>query len=269
MQVSPVPITDFADARVDAYRNLKDRELAAGGGLFLAEGEFLVRRLLASDFPVESVLLSDRRVEEFIPLLRPGVPVYVAADEVMRQVIGYKFHSGIIACGRRKPSPTLQEICPISPIGQMDRRTFVICPEISNAENMGALIRLSAGFGVDALIIGPRCHDPFYRMSVRVSMGTIFSLPIVRSDDILKDLAWLKTEAKVELVASVLSSSAEVLKQAVRGNRLGLLFGVEAQGLDREVIEACDRRVTIPMHHGTDSLNVAVSAGIFLYHFMP
>src|SRR5206468_12821486 len=102
---------------------------------------------------------------------------------------------------------------------------------------------------------------------VRVSMGTIFTLPIAQSDDLLRDLRRLKEEWGVELLATVLDPSAQSLETARRGSKLGLLFGGEAQGLEDPCIAACDRRVTIPMHHGTDSLNVAVAAGIFLYHF--
>src|SRR5688500_2890915 len=105
-----IRIDSLADPRLDHYRDLKDRELAKLGGLFIAEGEHLVRRRLASDFPVESVLLAERRVEELSPLVPAGVPVYAAADGVVQGVLGFKFHSGVLACGRRKASPKLEEI---------------------------------------------------------------------------------------------------------------------------------------------------------------
>jgi tRNA G18 (ribose-2'-O)-methylase SpoU len=143
----------------------------------------------------------------------------------------------------------------------------VILPDISTVENIGALVRLSAGFGADAIVLGQHCHDPWWRQSIRVSMGTIFTLPVVQSDDLLRDLRRLREEWGVELAATVLDQSTEPLERATRPNKFGLLFGGEAQGLTPEVLAACDRKVTIPMHHGTDSLNVAVAAGIFLYHF--
>jgi tRNA G18 (ribose-2'-O)-methylase SpoU len=133
--------------------------------------------------------------------------------------------------------------------------------------NLGGLVRLSAGFGADAMILGERSHDPFWRQSVRVSMGTIFTLPIVQSENLLGDLLRLKSEWGIELIATVLDANAQPLAASRRKKRTALLFGGEAQGLDAEVVRACDRRVTIPMHHGTDSLNVAVAAGICLYHF--
>ena len=255
-------VENLDDPRLWPYRELKDRALDRGGGYFIAEGEHVVRRLLASDFAVESVFLSTKRVDVAADV-PAGVPVYVAPQGVMEGVLGFKFHSGVIACGRRKPRRTIDDVVP----KDAARLTLVVCPDISNVENIGSIIRLSAGFGVDALILGEKCHDPFWRQSVRVSMGTVFSLPIVHTDDLLRDLGRLRSEWGVELAATVLAADAEPLDRAVRSARFGLLFGGEAQGLEPAYVEACQRRVTIPMKLGTDSLNVAVAAGIFLYHF--
>src|SRR5687768_12606380 len=258
-----IHITSLDDPRVAPYRNVKDRELARDGARFIAEGEHVVLRLLASDFQTESVLLSERRADEFAPRVPAHVPVYVVPHAVMEQVLGIKFHSGIIACGVRKRNLTLDNVVPTD--GQ--RLTLVICPDISNVENIGSLIRLSAGFGADAMILGQRCHDPFWRQSVRVSMGTIFKLPLLQTDDLMRDMKRLRDEWNVQLAATVLNDDAEPLGLASRADRFALLFGNEAQGLGREWVDACDRRITIPMKLGTDSLNVAVAAGIFLYHF--
>jgi len=256
-------VDDLDDPRLWPYRELKDRALDRSGGFFIAEGENVVRRLLASDFEVESVFLSERRADAMADAVPQGVPVYVAPQAVMEQVLGFKFHSGVIACGRRKAKLTIDDVVP----RERERLTLAVCPDISNVENIGSIVRLSAGFGVDALVLGEKCHDPFWRQSVRVSMGTIFSLPLVHTDDLLRDLARLRAEWGVELAATVLHPDAEPLSRASRPARFGLLFGGEAQGLEPAYVAACDRRVTIPMKLGTDSLNVAVAAGIFLYHF--
>jgi tRNA G18 (ribose-2'-O)-methylase SpoU len=258
-----IRITTLDDPRVALYRNLKDRELERRGRHFIAEGEHLTRRLLASDFPVDSVMLVERQVAEIAPVAPDNVAVYVVAQALMNQIVGLKFHSGVLACGRRKERQTIDQVVP----RDKAHLTLVICPEISNVENIGTMIRIAAGFGADAMILGERCHDPFWRQSVRVSMGAIFRLPLVQTDDLMRDLRRLREEWGVELVATVLEETAEPLATAKRGRKVGLLFGSEAQGLEKEWVDACDRRVTIPMKHGTDSLNVAVAAGIFLYHF--
>jgi tRNA G18 (ribose-2'-O)-methylase SpoU len=265
MPSAPIHIDSLDDPRLAVYRNLKDRELARenSGRRFIAESEHVVRRLLASSFAVDSVLLAQRCVDEINQIVPPSVPLYVVPDAMMHRVVGFKFHSGVIACGVRKTDTTLEQILP--PIDQPS--TIVVCPELANYENLGSLIRIAAALGADAVLLGERCCDPFYRLSIRVSMGSIFSLPMCQSQDIMKDMARLRTQWGYELIASVLDGDAEPLNTATRRRRIAILLGNEAQGLSRQEIAACDRRVTIPMSHGTDSLNVTVAAGIILHHF--
>src|SRR5437763_3301428 len=129
-------INDLNDPRLADYRELKERELARRTDRFIAESEHVVRRLLTSDFPVESMLLAERRVDELTPLVPESVPVFVVPNELIHQVVGYKFHSGVLACGRRKPSPTLEDV-----LSKKGRVTLVILPEIANTENLGSMIR--------------------------------------------------------------------------------------------------------------------------------
>ncbi len=259
-------IDSIDDPRVAVYRDLKDRELASREGRFIAESAHVVRRLLASDFEVESVLVGQRRAEEMREAAIAKAPLYVLPDAMVNEVVGFKFHSGVIACGRRKRFVSLADVLPRKPIAGA-ASTIVICPDLISHENLGSLIRISSAFGVDAIILGERCCDPFYRMSIRVSMGTIFNMPIARSENLRSDLVKLRGELEYELAATVLDEDAEPLSQAKRGQKLGILFGNEAQGLAPDVVALCDRRVTIPMKRGTDSLNITIAAGVFLYHF--
>lgn len=259
-----IPVESLADERIAAYVNLKERELAREGGRFIAEGEMVVRRLLDSDYPIESMLLADRRVEEIAPLAPAGVPIYVGSAAMVNQIVGFKFHSGVMACGVRKPRLTIEQVAASwaeKPV------VLTVLPEIANTENMGALIRISAAFGANAMILGEHSCDPYYRQSIRVSMGTIFSMPIVQCQNLIADLQMLRERWQVQLVGTVLDETAEVLAQAKASPRMGILFGGEAQGLRPEEVAICDRRVTIPMQMGTDSLNVSVAAAVILYHF--
>ena len=257
------PIDSLADPRIADYRDLKDRELSRAGGKFIAEGEWVVRRLLASEYPAESVLLAERVAAELAPLVPPDVPVYVAPAELVSRIVGFRFHSGVIAVGRRRPAITLTELLPkLGPTA-----TLVVLPEITSTENLGGLLRIAAGFGADGVLLGERCCDPFYRQSVRVSMGAVFKLALVQSSDIAADLRGLG-QAGFERIATVLDGAAESLsRETARSSRIALLLGNEAQGLAPHHVALCDRRVTIPMRLGTDSLNVTVAAGIFLYQF--
>ena len=261
--VPVIPIADLNDPRLLPYRELKERDLAHEHGLFIAEGEHLVRRLLASDFAVHSVFLADRRAAEISPLVPADVPVFVAPGDVLNRAMGFKFHSGVIAAGVRPKPVSLADLFTSDP----PTIRLAVCPELATADNLGSLIRLSAGFGADALLIGPRSHDPFNRRTVRVSMGTIFKLPVISSDDLTADLSLLRSRWGVHCIASILDDTATPLRQAERHDRTAILFGNEAQGLDAATVAACDARVTIPMKRDTDSLNVATAAGIFMYHY--
>ncbi len=264
MPAAAIAVDSPDDPRLWPYMNTRDRELAAAqGDLFIAEGEHLVRRLLASRIATDSVLVTTRKVEEIAPLVPPSCPVYVAPDALIDAILGFKFHSGVIACGRRPPNPSLESL--VQPTG---RTTLVVCPETHNTENLGSLIRIAGSMGANAMLLGQRSCDPFFRRVVRVSMGAVFTLPIVRSADLRADLFTLRDEWEVEMIATVVGDAgAEVLgPTTTRADRCAILFGSESQGLDRSWLEVCDRRLTIPMHLGNDSLNVAVAAGIFLWH---
>lgn len=256
-----IRITSIDDSRIAPYRNLKDRELARSEDRFIAEGEFIVRRLLASDYPCESIVVVERLADEIAKIARHDTELFVTDAPLLREIIGFKFHSGVLAVGRRKRELTLDDV----PALRNQRSTVVICPELISAQNIGSLIRTSAALGVDAMLLGEKCCDPFWRQSVRISMGAVFSLPIIRSKNLLQDLRLLRDRG-FELVAAVLDESAEPLDHVIRRDRLGILFGNESRGLDDQVIAMCDRRVTIPMRYGIDSLNVSIAAGIILYH---
>lgn len=258
-------IDSLDDPRLALYRNLKDGELAAQGDRFVVEGHFVVQRVLVSDFPVDTVMIARRKLEEMRPFLRPrpDVPVYLVPDSMVNKIVGFQFHTGVMAIARRKPSITIEQL--MSRCGQ--RCTLMVLPETSSLQNMGGLIRVAAAFGVSGVIVGPESVDPFYRLPIRVSMGTCFRLPILRSVDLQGDMEQLRTRWGVELAATVLDADSQPLQNCTRGERLALLFGGEGYGLHRQWVQRCDRKITIPMQLGTDSLNVTVSAAVFLYHF--
>ena len=261
-----IHLENFDDARLGPYRNLTDRQLEVMGNRFVVEGLRRVQRLLASDFPVESVVVAESRLQKLRPLIAEPIPLYVLPDEPLAQVVGYHIHTGILACAFRKPWPSIERM--MSGAGRP--ATWLICPQIKNTENLGALARISAAFGITGLLLGPTSCDPFCRRSVRVSMGTVFRLPLQKSDDLESDLRSLRDRFGVTLYAAVLADDAEALPPIRRGatEDVGILLGHEDWGLEPGIVELCRRKVTIPMRMGTDSLNVSVAAAVFLYHFM-
>ena len=257
-----VLINSIDDPRLAPYRNLKETNATRWAGRFIAEGEKLVRRLLASDFPVESILVGRRFETRFAPLIPPEVPLWIVPDELIDSLVGFNFHRGILAAGLRRPAIALEQLAPPGrPV------TLVVCPNVQDPENLGAILRIAAAFGCDGVIVGRGGADPFSRRVLRVSMGAGLRVPVVESPDIEADLRRVGGELNVELAATVLDPLAEPLANARRQERLALLFGGEGHGLEPRIVALAHRRITIPMQGGTDSLNVAVAAGIFLHHF--
>lgn len=261
--MSRVAIETLEDPRIQMYRHLKESNLLRDGHLFIAEGTKLVERLLASDFETQSVLIAERREAEWGHKVPSSVPLYIVPQQLGEQLTGFNFHVGVLACGIRKPDRSIDDVLP----RDAARLTVAICPNCDNPENLGSIIRIGSAFGIDALLLGRGCCDPFARRVLRVSMGTAFRLPIIESPDLELDLLRLRREWNMELIATVLDATATPLSDAVRGPMTGLLLGNEAEGLSQSWQALCDRRLTIPMLLGTDSLNVAVAAGIFLHHF--
>jgi tRNA G18 (ribose-2'-O)-methylase SpoU len=169
----------------------------------------------------------------------------------------------MLACGLRRQLRKLPELVPPPPAPV----TLLILSELLDPENLGASLRAAAAFGVDAVVVGPHCPDPFSRRVIRVSMGAVWKVPLTLSDNLSPDVDWLQQQAGVDVVATVLDPQADPLARASRSRRMAILLGSEGCGLPVELIGRCHRRVTIPMQLATDSLNVSMAAGIFLYHF--
>lgn len=250
------------DPRVAAYRNLKDRPLRREGR-FITEGRLLTVRLAESRFPVESVWVAEPFAQELADAVAGRAPVYVSSKSLMKEVAGFDFHRGVLGCGRRVAAATVDEL--MGPLAEADRVTLIVCPDVTYTDNLGGIFRVAAAFGVDGVILGERCCDAFSRRCLRLSMGAVLRVPIVQSADLSADLRRLREQWDVERMAAVLDASAEPLGQVRRARRLALLFGSEFDGLGPGWLAECDRRVTIPMAPGTDSLNLAVAAGIIVH----
>jgi tRNA G18 (ribose-2'-O)-methylase SpoU len=257
-----VPIDDPDDPRLAMYRRLKATNLTRDAGQFVVEGETLFDRLVASRFPVVSVLASDRFEAAVAPRVPRGAAFYVVPERRVEELVGFNFHRGVLACGRRVPWPTADALAAAAG----PRATVVVCPRLDNPENLGSILRLADVFGVDAVLAGDRCPDPLSRRVLRVSMGSALRVPLVTPPDLAGALDRLRRDHRFESLASVTEPSARALELVRRPDRLALLLGSEAAGLGPEWVARCDGRVTIPMRPGAESLNVAVAAGILLYH---
>ena len=261
------PIVEVADLDIQTlapYRNLKDRGLKARSDRFIAEGLEVVRRLLQSPFPVESLLLSPGKLERLRGDLRPGVTVHVATQPQLEAVTGFAVHRGALACGQRPPRGDLSEIVRRFRGEGFSSAPIVALDSVNDAQNVGAVVRNAAAFGA-GLVILSRCCDPFYRQAIRVSMGHVFRVPVYESVDLAADLEWLRADCGYRVTAAAITALADSLDRVTFGSREVLLFGSEGWGLSDELRAAADREVVIPMAPQSDSVNVAVATGIFLH----
>jgi tRNA G18 (ribose-2'-O)-methylase SpoU len=257
-----VPIADLDDPRIALYRNLKATNRTRSSGQFVVEGEKLLDRLLASPLAVASVLVGDRHEARVGAKVPAEVPLYVVPHGLLDVLVGFNFHQGVLAAGVRPAPFALNAVA--AQLGA--RATLIVCPRLDNPENLGALVRLADVFGVQAILLGPRCPDPFSRRVLRVSMGTVLRLPVIPLESPERDVARLGSSWRFTTVATTTDPDAEPLDTFQRPDRLALVFGSESAGLGPEWTARCDRQLTIPMGPGAESLNVAVAAGIILWH---
>ncbi|MGX6606751.1 TrmH family RNA methyltransferase [Micromonosporaceae bacterium Da 78-11] len=252
-------ITDPDDERISDYRALTDLELRIKweppNGLFIAEGELVMNRALRAGYRMRSALVDEKRVDQLTGL-PDDAPVYAATQAVLESVTGFHVHRGILASFHRRPQPSLDEVL-------AGARRLAVLEGLNTHTNLGALFRSAAALGIDAIVLSPNCADPLYRRAVRVSMGEVFAIPYVKTEDWPQALAAVRA-AGFTLLAMTPAPDAVALQQltAAQRERPALLFGAEGPGLTDQALRASEVRVAIPMHNGVDSLNVATAAAI-------
>lgn len=256
-------IESFDLPELQPYRTMRRQHEHRERGIFVAEGEKVVRRLVESKFSVVSVLLPEKWLPELGPLLqaRPEqIQVFVAEKALLETLTGFSMYQGLLAVGKVPVMPTLAEVVARSP----QPRLLAAADGLSSAENLGALVRNCAAFSVQALIVGETCSSPFLRRAVRSSMGTIFQMPIVETTSLVQALRDLR-EHGVQCIAAHPHVTGRTLSQASFAGDCCVVFGSEGYGISSAVFAACDEAAAIPMPATVDSLNVGSAAAVFLY----
>lgn len=273
-------IASFDSPELQPYATLRRPLEHERQGIFIAESVKVVRRLLGSQLTVVSIVLPEKWLAEFRPLLeaRPeNIAVYLAEKKLLESLVGFSMFQGVLAVGKVPPPVSLDEILTKSPKPQL----FVAIDELANAENIGALVRNCVAFGVQALIVGETSSSPYLRRAVRNSMGTIFQLPVIelaklgqrhqftkKPHDTKLTLVECLKELRgrgVRCVAAHPRADMKILSQANFTGDCCIVFGSEGQGITAGVLAACDEAVAIPMPPEVDSLNVGAAAAVFLY----
>ena len=266
----PVPLvtlTDPDDPAVADYTRLTDVALRSrhepSKGLYIAESSTVIRRAVAAGHRPRSFLMAPRWLESMADVLlevgageHGDVPVYVADEEVLERLTGFHLHRGALAAMHRPP------LAPVADLVAGARRVAIL-EDVVDHTNVGAAFRSAAALGVDAVLVTPRCADPLYRRSVRVSMGTVFQVPWTRIDPWPGGVETLR-DAGFTVAALALADHAVTLDDVAADppERLAWVLGTEGDGLTRGAVEAADLVVRIPLAGGVDSLNVAAAAAV-------
>jgi tRNA G18 (ribose-2'-O)-methylase SpoU len=255
-------LADASDPRLADYVRLTDvhlrRSLEAEQGLFIAEGEKVIRRAIAAGYPVRSLLVGQDKIAAIADVAAScRAPLYVVPPEVAEEITGYRVHRGALASMQRLPLPRAADLIESA-------RRIVVLEDIVDHANVGAVFRCAAALGFDAVLLAPRCADPLYRRAVKVSMGAVLAVPYARLADWRAGLSDLRT-AGFRLMALTPAADATPIGQVAADGRIALLLGTEGDGLSSRWLAAADVRVRIPMQAGVDSLNVASAAAIACY----
>jgi tRNA G18 (ribose-2'-O)-methylase SpoU len=263
-----IAIDTLEDPGLADYSRLTDvalrRVSEPAGGLYMAESTKVITRAIAAGHRPRSLLLQERWIPDVEPLVRDlDIPVYVGSAALLEQLTGYNLHRGALASMHRP------ELRPAAEVIAGARRVVVI-EDVVDHTNVGAIFRAAAGLGADAVLVTPRCADPLYRRSVRVSMGTVLQVPWTRLPE-WPEGADILHAAGFHIAALALADGAIRLDDLAADppERVALLLGAEGDGLSRAAIHSSDSVVTIPMLHGVDSLNVAAASAVALWALRP
>jgi len=264
LKFQPLPVDDPDDPRVADFFRLNDPALRRavegdGEGFFVAEGALVIRQLLRSPYPVRAVLATPQGLAALADdLAGVDAPVYSVSQALMTTVTGFHFHRGALASAARRPHPDLAAVVAGADL-------VVMAEGVTDNENLGALFRNAAAFGVGGVVVDATSADPLYRRSVRVSMGQVLRLPFTRVPSAVDAVGHLR-DLGFEVLALTPMEEADDIRTIVPGARQVLLVGAEGPGLSEGALQAADRRVRIAMSDGVDSLNVATAAAIVLHH---
>jgi len=243
-------LTPLEDEKLAPFRSL--RQLP--GGLFVADGPEVLRRLIQGRAEIQSVLVASHRYSEFEKELPPG-QIYRVDSEVLNQIVGFKYHQGVMSIGKIPPDCSLEQLG--------DR--VVILAGLTNPENVGGILRSCAAFGVDSVVVDPRTPDPYLRRSVRVSMGTVAGMKICRPPQLIPALDRLQQLDYPIIGSGTELKKAQDLSQFKFPKKFALLIGKEGGGLEPDLANQCQVCLRIPTPGLIDSLNAAQAASILLF----
>ena len=257
------PVTDFDAPPLSPYRTMRWQKEQRDSGIFVAEGEKVVHRLLESDLEIVSLLLPPKWLEAYQGLIArhpEEIHAYTADKEVLEELTGFTMYQGVLGVAKVPKPIAIDEA-----LHQLQRPLLLVAMDgITSAENVGGLIRGCVAFGTDAIVVGETSCSPYLRRAVRGSMGSIFKLPVIESRNLVETLQIFRSR-EIRCIAAHPHTDRRVLSQADFSGDCCIVFGSEGLGISPEVLRTCDEAVAIPMQNEVDSLNVSTAGAVFLY----
>ncbi|MDI6778615.1 MAG: RNA methyltransferase [Bacteroidota bacterium] len=247
------------------YRTMRRAVEHVRQGIFVAETEKVVKRLLQSDLQIVSLLLTEKWFDEIKDLIKPDVSddlkIFVGEKKLLETIVGFGLHQGIMAVGKIPKSLTIEAV-----IAEYEPpRLLVAVDGLTNSDNLGVIVRNCVAFGVTAIIVGETSSSPYLRRAVRMSMGSVFKLPVIHVNDLREMLIELSNRYGTRCLAADAHADDVVINEAHLNGNICIVLGSEGSGVRKQVLEACHERIKISVTEEVDSLNVASASAVFLY----
>jgi len=267
-------VTSLNLPELQPYRTLRRPLEHIRDGIFVAEGEKVVRRLLTSDMTIISMLMTSQWYDQLFDIADPSsainpsihqsirqpFTIFLADKHLLESIVGFNLHQGIMAVAKVPAPETLEKVI----TGITKPHLLIALDGLVNSENVGVIVRNCAAFGVDGIIVGETSSSPYLRRAVRNSMGAVFGLPVVHSSNLVESLSMIKKNYSTKIIAAHLGDDNSIHTTDLCEN-ICIVLGNEGEGISKTVLNVCDMGATIPMMNGTDSLNVASASAVFLY----
>jgi tRNA G18 (ribose-2'-O)-methylase SpoU len=267
IMINTFPISSLDHPELAPYRTLRQPVEHFRAGIFVAEGEKVVARLIASHLTILSVLITPEWLAQYRQMLgerAESVRIFVAEKPLLESIVGYSLHQGIMAIGKIPEPETLDSALARSP----HPRLFAAVDGLTNSENLGVLVRNCAAFGVQAIFVGENSSSPYLRRAVRNSMGTVFVLPVVHCTNLVETLRVLSKRHQCRIIGAHPSEKEKTIRDAEFSGDCCVVFGSEGTGISAAVLSECSALAAIPMERNVDSLNVASASAVVLYEVL-
>jgi tRNA G18 (ribose-2'-O)-methylase SpoU len=252
-------------SELQPYRTMRRAVAHVKQGIFVAESEKVVKKLLSTNLAIVSILITQNRLDEILHLIdereNKDFKIYLGEKDVLEQIVGFDLHQGIMAVAKIPKPLLIEDVVKQS----LQPYLFVALDGLTNADNLGVIVRNCVAFGATGLIVGETSSSPYLRRAIRQSMGSVFDLPVIHVSDLAATLKLMSDKYKIQTIAADAHANVVSVDDANLKENICIVLGSEASGIRKNVLDACIEKVTIPVSGKVDSLNVASASAVFLY----